>query len=275
MSSPIPDFAGNQRVYLSFVEAGPDGTSGAALGYGRLILGQGAAAPRRLQGHLAAVAEGDRRRPFLAPHRLRARRHHVPVVGRAAEVRRRRRTSSSDLGKIIHLTDGGRQRRQPWAPRRHAAIYTMGHRNVLGLAFAPDGRLWATRDGAAGRRRGQPDPAGQELRLAAGLERHHYGGGDIPDDHKRPTASRSRRSGGTRRSRRAALMIYTGDLFPQWKGDALDRRAVGRGVDPRRHRRRQGAQGRPVGDGRAHPRGRPGPATARSICWRMDRADAC
>ena len=29
-----PDFAGNQRVYLSFVEAGPNGTSGAALGYG-------------------------------------------------------------------------------------------------------------------------------------------------------------------------------------------------------------------------------------------------
>ena len=31
-----PDFAGNQRVYLSFVEAGPSGTSGAALGYGTL-----------------------------------------------------------------------------------------------------------------------------------------------------------------------------------------------------------------------------------------------
>ena len=36
-----PDFAGNQRIYLSFVEAGPNGTSGAALGYGRLILGSG------------------------------------------------------------------------------------------------------------------------------------------------------------------------------------------------------------------------------------------
>ncbi|HET9353938.1 MAG TPA: PQQ-dependent sugar dehydrogenase, partial [Sphingomicrobium sp.] len=34
---PHPDFAGDQRVYLSFVEAGPNGTSGAALGYGRLL----------------------------------------------------------------------------------------------------------------------------------------------------------------------------------------------------------------------------------------------
>src|SRR3954469_3829384 len=33
-----PGFAGNQRVYLSFSEAGPGGLSGAAVGYGRLIL---------------------------------------------------------------------------------------------------------------------------------------------------------------------------------------------------------------------------------------------
>src|ERR1043165_3746236 len=36
-----PDFVGNQRVYLSSPEAGPNGSSGAAVGYGRLILGQG------------------------------------------------------------------------------------------------------------------------------------------------------------------------------------------------------------------------------------------
>src|SRR5688500_1769508 len=42
-----PGFAGNQRVYLTYAEAGPDGTSGAAMGYGRLILGQGAP---RLEG---------------------------------------------------------------------------------------------------------------------------------------------------------------------------------------------------------------------------------
>ena len=37
-----PGFAGNHRVYLSFAEPGPNGTSGAAVGYGRLVLGQGA-----------------------------------------------------------------------------------------------------------------------------------------------------------------------------------------------------------------------------------------
>jgi glucose/arabinose dehydrogenase len=39
-----PDFAGNMRVYLSYAEAGPDGTSGAAVGYGRLLFTAPAAA---------------------------------------------------------------------------------------------------------------------------------------------------------------------------------------------------------------------------------------
>ena len=56
---PHPDFAGNQRVYLSYVEGGPDGTSGAALGYGTLDLGNPAApALQGFQGHLAAAAQG-------------------------------------------------------------------------------------------------------------------------------------------------------------------------------------------------------------------------
>ena len=43
-----PDFAGNQRIYLSYSEAGPSGASNAAVGYGRLVFAKGA--PTRLDG---------------------------------------------------------------------------------------------------------------------------------------------------------------------------------------------------------------------------------
>ena len=43
-----PDFAGNQRIYLGYSEAGPSGASNAAIGYGRLIFTKGA--PTRLEG---------------------------------------------------------------------------------------------------------------------------------------------------------------------------------------------------------------------------------
>ena len=46
---PHPDFAGNQRVYLSYVEAGEGGT-GAVLGYGLLDLRNAAAPAHMRQG---------------------------------------------------------------------------------------------------------------------------------------------------------------------------------------------------------------------------------
>ena len=117
-----------------------------------------------------------------------------------------------DLGKIIHMTAEGQ--------RIGGHHYTMGHRNVLGIAFAPDGRLWETEMGPQG---------GDELNLLAQGRNYgwprvsygsHYDGRDIPDDHQKqgfeepklwwnPSISPS------------SLLIYPGDLFPQWKGDAF------------------------------------------------------
>ncbi len=60
---------------------------------------------------------------------------------------------ASDLGKIIHLTaEGQAAPGGPWAARggRAASYWSIGHRNVLGLAFAPDGRLWASEMGPQG-----------------------------------------------------------------------------------------------------------------------------
>ena len=47
----------------------------------------------------------------------------------------------------------------------------MGHRNVLGLAFAPDGRLWATEMGPKGGDELNLIVPGKQLRLAAGVLR--------------------------------------------------------------------------------------------------------
>jgi glucose/arabinose dehydrogenase len=206
-----PDFAGNQRVYLSYAEAGPGGTSGAAIGYGRLILGRGAPRLDRFKviwrqtpkvtgnGHFAHriafapdgtmfVSSGDRQKMQPAQDR------------------------NSDLGKIMHMTAEGQ--------RIGGRFYTMGHRNPLGVAFAPDGRLWSSEMGPR---------HGDELNLIVRGRNYgwpeasygsHYEGADIPDDHKgrgfeepklwwNPAISPS------------SLLIYSGDLFPQWKGDAL------------------------------------------------------
>ena len=117
-----------------------------------------------------------------------------------------------DLGKIIHMTAEGQ--------RIGGRYYTLGHRNLLGIAFAPDGRLWEAEMGPKG---------GDELNLIVQGKNYgwprasygsHYDGRDIPDDHKgqgfeepklwwNPSISPS------------SLLIYSGDLFPKWKGDAF------------------------------------------------------
>lgn len=206
-----PDFAGNQRIYLSFVEAGPNGTSGAALGYGRLILGQG---QPRIDGFKViwrqepkVVGDGHfSHRVAFAPDGT------MFVTSGERQEMDPAQDKNVDLGKVIHMTAEGR--------RIGGRYYTMGHRNLLGIAFAPDGRLWETEMGPKG---------GDEVNLIVQGRNYgwprvsygsHYDGRDIPDSHKsrgfeepkvwwNPSISPS------------SLLIYTGDLFPQWKGDAL------------------------------------------------------
>ena len=206
-----PEFAGNRRVYLTFAEAGKGGTGGAALGYGTLELGKGAP---RLTGFKVIW----RQQPKVSggnhySHRIAFAPDGTIFLSSGERFQfEPAQDPDVDLGKIVHLTAEG----QPIGGR----YYTLGHRNVLGLAFAPDGRLWETEMGPKG---------GDELNL---IERgknygwplvsygNHYDGRDIPDDHAGKGFAEPKLWWNPSISP-AGLIIYSGDLFPQWKGDAL------------------------------------------------------
>ena len=71
----------------------------------------------------------------------------------------------ADLGgKILRITPQGRP--APGNPDPASPVWSLGHRNVQGLAFDDAGRLWAAEFGAQRRRRAEPGAAGCELRLA-------------------------------------------------------------------------------------------------------------
>ena len=206
-----PGFAGNHRIYLSFTEAGPDGTSGGTVGYGRLILGHG---PPRIEGFKVIWRQSPRvgggnhysQRIAFAPDGTMyvssgERFQFTPA-----------QDPNSDLGKIIHMTDEGQ--------RIGGRYTTLGHRNVLGLAFAPDGRLWETEMGPMG---------GDEVNLISHRRNYgwprasngsNYDGTDIPD-HRPGDGFEPPKVWWNPSISPGSLLIYTGDLFPQWKGDAL------------------------------------------------------
>jgi glucose/arabinose dehydrogenase len=218
-----PDFAGNRRVYLSYVEAGEGGTSGAVLGYGTLELADAnkpALRDFRIIWRQQPKLDGDghfSHRVTFGPDGLLyltsgERQHFDPA-----------QDMSGNLGKVLRLTaEGAPAPGNPWASRGGIAaqFWTIGHRNLLGIAFAPDGRLWETEMGPRG---------GDELNLIVPGRNYgwprasngsHYDGRDIPD-HKPGDGFEPPKAWWNPSISPGGLMIYTGDQFPAWKGDAL------------------------------------------------------
>lgn len=223
---PHPDFAGNQRVYLSFVEGGPNGTSGAALGYGTLDL-RDPTAPAlrgfkviwRQQPKVSGNAHFSHRIAFGPDGLLYLSSGERQKMTPAQDL-------TNDLGKVLRLTPEGQPAEgNPFNdPRadtnRDTAIWSFGHRNVLGLSFAPDGRLWASEMGPKG---------GDEVNLILPGKNYgwprvsngsHYDGRDIPD-HKSGDGYEAPKVWWNPSISPGALMIYTGNKFSAWKGDAL------------------------------------------------------
>lgn len=218
-----PDFARNRQVYLSYAEPGAGGTRGAAVARATLALDPGGAG---------------------ALHDLKVIWRQVPKVGgqghyghriafdRAGKLwisssERQKFTPAQDmasnLGKIVRLDDDGSvPADNPFAARGGVAaqVWSLGHRNVLGIAFDAQGRLWAQEMGPRG---------GDELNL---IERganygypivsngDHYDGRPIPDHPTHPEFTAPRISWNPVISP-AGLMIYSGSLFPDWRGDAF------------------------------------------------------
>lgn len=218
-----PEFVVNRRVYLSFAEAGPGGTSGAALGYGTLDL-------------------ADRERPILRDFKVIWRQQ--PKVSGDGHFSHRiafgpdgflyltsgdrqkmapAQDFSGNLGKVLRLTDEGAPAPgNPFARRGGVAaeFWSIGHRNGLGLQFAPDGRLWESEMGPQGGDEINLILPGRNYGWPRASNGSHYGGGEIPD-HRAGDGFEAPKIWWTPSISPGALLIYSGDKFPHWKGDAL------------------------------------------------------
>jgi glucose/arabinose dehydrogenase len=248
-----PDFAGNQQIYLTYSEPSRNGGSGLAMARAKLV---DIASSPRLDGLTVlwrdpAGGQGGQ---------FGARIAFAPDGGSIflSSGERQRFTPAQDpnqpLGKILHLTlDGKPAPGNPMAGRTGAAsvmvtdpprdtaaakdapgrriarpapnltpaeTWSTGHRNPLGLAFSPDGRLWSTEMGPRG---------GDEVNLILPGRNYgwpnvsngsNYDGVDIPD-HRPGDGYEPPKLWWNPSISPAGLIIYTGDLFPQWKGDAL------------------------------------------------------
>jgi len=216
-----PDYGTSKQVYLSYYEP-REGGNGLAVLRARFVDG---AQPKldearvifRMQPTLDSTKHAGGRLVFAADGNL------FITLGERSIMKGRvqARDLGSDLGKIVRIqADGAIPKDNPFVAKAGARpeIWTLGHRNVLGAALDSQKRLWVAEMGPRG---------GDELNL---IERgKDYGWPTIGygEEYSGEPIHQATQAPGLEQPiyywdpviSPGALTIYSGDLFPSWKGN--------------------------------------------------------
>lgn len=218
-----PQFRQNSLVYYSYVEAGSWGKRGSVVARAKLLFDtQGDARLEeqeiiwRQQPKVTGRGHFGQRLAFGPKGYLWISSGERQQFDPAQDLQ-------TNLGKIIRLNpDGSIPADNPFADRGGvtAQIWSYGHRNPLGIAFDAKGRLWNTEMGPA---------HGDELNLVIRGANYgyplvsngdHYDGRKIPDHSTRPDLEAPKEYW-VPSIAPGSLLIYSGNLFPEWRGSAL------------------------------------------------------
>jgi glucose/arabinose dehydrogenase len=132
-------------------------------------------------------------------------------------------STTNDLGKTIRLlADGSIPADNPFVntPGARPGIWSLGHRNHYGLAFASDGRLWSSEMGPKGGDEFNLIASGLNYGWPAVSNGTQYDGSDIPD-HAPGDGYQAPKFSWTPVIAPAGMIFYSGRLFEDWTGDAL------------------------------------------------------
>ena len=124
------------------------------------------------------------------------------------------------LGKVLRLKeDGTAAPDNPLAAKGfHPAVWSYGHRNLLGIAFDASGNLWEQEMGPQGGDEVNLILPGRNYGYPIVSDGDHYDGKPIPDHDTRPEFEKYKVNW-TPVISPAGLIVYSGKLWPQWKGD--------------------------------------------------------
>ncbi|MFN7157574.1 MAG: PQQ-dependent sugar dehydrogenase [Erythrobacter cryptus] len=213
-----------RTIYVSWAEAGEGDTRGAAVGRGKLACASPTACT------IAGLSVIWRQIPKVTgrghySHRLTFSPDGAYLFVASGE--RQKLTPAQDtsntLGTIVRLNlDGTPAAGNPLAAQGgvSAQIWSWGHRNILGMDWDAQGRLWEVEHGPAG---------GDELNLVKPGANYgwplrsngdHYNGDPIPD-HAPDDGFAQPAASWTPVIAPGDMIIYSGAMFGAWKGDAL------------------------------------------------------
>jgi glucose/arabinose dehydrogenase len=216
-----PDFATSNLIYWTYYEP-RNGGNGLAVARGKLAAGATPALSEvqvifRMQPTLQSSAHAGGRLQFAPDGLLFVTLGERSVLAGRVQARE----LGSHLGKVVRIQpDGGVPSDNPFVGQSGARpeIWTYGHRNILAAALDAQNRLWVTEMGPRGgdelnlvqrgRDYGWPDIGyGEEYSGQAIHQNTQAEGLEQPVYYWDPVISPS------------GMTIYSGALFPEWRGD--------------------------------------------------------
>lgn len=226
-----PQFDSNRLVYLSYAESGAGGVRGAAVARGALEF-----TPRG--GMLSDVTVIWRQYPKLVGEGHYGHRIAFDDEGYLwiTSGERQKFTPAQDMqsnaGKIVRLHDDGSiPDDNPFVDYYsenafvddigvYPEIWSLGHRNPLGITFDFDGQLWVVEMGPRGGDELNRIERGANYGYPLVSNGQHYDGRPIPNHDTRPEFSKPA-VWWTPVISPGHMMTYSGAAFPEWQGDLL------------------------------------------------------
>ena len=222
-----PNFNENKTVYVSFAEEGENDTRGAVVIKATLDLSEEGGALSNLEYIWRQVPKVTGRGHYA--HRMAFSEDGYLFISSGDRQKfDPAQDMTSNMGKIIRLNDDGSiPADNPFYNDGGVAaeVWSLGHRNPLGIDFDADGKLWNIEMGPRG---------GDELNLVLKGEDYgyptvsngiHYNGSNIPNHDTRPEFEEPKEWWGDGYSipviSPSSFVIYQGDLFDDWQGSGF------------------------------------------------------
>ncbi len=217
-----PDFERNRLVYLSYAEPGNGGNSTAVA---RAVLSENGSALSQLEVIFSQRPKLPSINHFGSRLVFDGKGHLFVTLGERSEGRFRDQAQDLDshLGKIVRITpDGAVPDDNPFTgqPGALPEIWSLGHRNIQAAAIHPEtGALWEIEHGPRG---------GDEINIAEPGKNYgwpvvsfgvNYNGSPVGRGNRHQDGMVDPLYQWTPVIAPSGMTFYTGDAFPDWRGD--------------------------------------------------------
>jgi aldose sugar dehydrogenase len=213
-----PDFARNRLVYLTYSKPGPQGAT-TAVARGRLEEGRLAG----VEDVFVADAWGTGGQHFGSRLVFDRQGYMYLTIGDRGTPQRAQ-NPQDHAGTTLRLHDDGRvPQDNPFVGRAEARdeIFTYGNRNAQGMTVHPEtGDIWQNEHGPRGGDEINRMLPGRNYGWPEYMFANHYDGRPIPD-YEAGAGVELPLHDWTPAIAPSGMTIYTGDAFPQWRGDVF------------------------------------------------------